>query len=556
MRKSFLLLGLTLSFQIFGQTAPQDLEKLFRANPGLMTQSNPRILRDQAKKILGQESAKRIFDFMNGNLADVTLTRMKVIEFVKLNPGKNLRRVVVSGQSVTGLMTAAIAAQSGHKVDVYDTRMSYTRGIQWSSRQSVPDSLAAIDPKLAQDYAKEVAQDLILGSSSIKPDGKISPGLPPSFIDQPDPRRIPINPFDMLDEPVVSNVQTRKFETLLYDFLKNHPNVTQHKGKIEIGPKDPKTGEHIIREFDDVTPDGQKEKVFKEVTKRGSNPIVIVAEGAGSSTRASLGIQSINASEARLQTAGVVHLEKGGTIVTHWRAENPGTLITGSIAVKDSNERWFATDIDEGKVTPGKNFGSDPKAPAYVQERARLLELEFKRIAEMNMQMSPGSLKNVKVTGAIGSLPLQTFELQQHISSRAISGSNVLLAGDAVGNGHWRVGGGMHVGVVAHPERFRQFLTAVNGGMPLKSAVLAYEAEALSDTYAWVRSGIHNFYDNMSPAVARAAFDEAHKLLREGKVDSYQRALQLQFPEGRKATAAKKIRLNCSEIPLRVLGEL
>lgn len=555
-KNTFFFLFVAISFEAWAQTPPQDLEALFRANPGLITQAKPEIIRSHAEKLLGKAAAERIYKFMKSDLDSVNQVRMLVITKVRTNVGKPLPRIVVSGQSVTGLLTASIAAQSGHQVDVYDSRMAYTRAIQWSSRQAVPDAIAAIDQNLAVAYTKEVAQDLVLGSTQIKLDGTVAAGLPPSAMDTPDPRRIPTNTFNMLDAPVVSNVQTKKFEELMYAFLSKHPNVRQHKGKIELGPIDPVTGNHSVREFEDVTPKGQKEKVFKEITPKGPAPIVVIAEGAGSSTRSALGIKSIPASPARLQTAGVVHIDKGGEIVTHWRPEKPGTLITGSIAVKGANERWFATDIDERKITPDKSFGTDKSAPAYVQERARLLDLEFKRIAEMNMQLAPGALKDVKVSGAIGGLPLQTFELEQHISSRASSGNNVLLAGDAVGNGHWRVGGGMHVGVVAHPERFRQFLTDINGGVPLKEALKKYEAHAISDSSIWVRSGLHNFYDKMDPKVARAAFDEAQKLVREGKIETYARALELQFPEGRKATKARPIRLSCDKIPLRILGDL
>lgn len=553
----FFTLLLLLPLGLGAQTPPQDLEKLFRANPGLLTEANPEILKAEANKLLGSDAANRIYQFMKGDLSSILPVRQQLLKSISVNPGKELRRVVVSGQSVTGLMTAAVAAQSGHPVDVYDTRMSYTRGIQWSSRQSVPDALAAIDHDLAVKYTEAVAQDLVLGSSTIKPDGSISAGLPPSKMTTPDPRRIPQHVYDMLDAPVNSNVQTRYFEKHLYEFLKNHPNVVQHKGKIELGPVDPKTGEHTVREFEDVTPEGQKEKVYREIRPRTKgNPIVIIAEGAGSSTREALGIKSVPASMPRLQTAGVVHMDQGGTIVTHYREEAPGKLITGSIAVKDANERWFATDLDEAKITPSAEFGTDPKNPAYIQERARLLEAEFKRIAELNMRLPAGALKNVKVTGAVGNLPLQTFYLEQHISDRAISGSNVLLAGDAVGNGHWRVGGGMHVGVVAHPNEFRKFLTAINGGKSLTAAARTYELAVIYDTTAWVRNGLHNFYDNMTPEVAREAFDEAQKLYKSGMVESYQRALELQFPEGRKATKIKNIKLKCSEIPLRILGEL
>lgn len=43
---------------------------------------------------------------------------------------------------------------------------------------------------------------------------------------------------------------------------------------------------------------------------------------------------------------------------------------------------------------------------------------------------------------------------------------------DAVGNGHWSVGGGMHVG-------------GIDGGVPASSAVAKYSKDALMDTRAW-----------------------------------------------------------------------
>lgn len=555
MKRYSIFLFLLISFSVFAQTAESDLERLFRANPGLTTQANPEILVAEARSRLGEDAARRIERFTQSDLTNFMETRSRVITRVRTNPGVPLRRVVVSGQSVTGMVAAAIAAQSGHRVDVYDLRMTYTRDIQWSSRQSLADILASIDPELARRYEREVARDLTRGYSSIDPDGRVTTGRGHQ-IAPADPRRIPLTGDEMLRGTSVGTVQTRRFEELLYEYLSQHPNVTQQKGKVEFGDIDRRTGERSIREFRDVTPPGQREKVY-ELIPRTDRPIAVVAEGAGSANRTALGIQSLDVSPGRLQVAGVVHIENGGEIATHYRTEAPGRMITGSMGTTGSNRRWVVADIDAGRITPDSaRFGTDVNADAYKVERQRLLEAEFRRIAEMNMRMPAGSLANVRIGGAIDGLPLQTFELTQHISSSAISGNNVLLLGDAVGNGHWSVGGGVHIGAISHVENFQHYLGALDGGRPISEAARAYNESSLADSRAWAREGLHYFYDNLSEEDTRRMFAEAMRAYDEGKISSPQRAVELQAPEGRSATAVRPIRMNCRDIPLRILGDL
>ena len=545
---TFLLL--LLSFAAFSQTGAKDLERLYLANPGLATQGNPEILKKEAAKTLGAESAERIFKFVSSDLDAFSKARSDILPKLA---SKGLRPVVVSGQSVTGMVAAAIAAQSGHPVRVYDSRMRYTRDIQWSSRQSVADVLASIDPKLAEKYHAETSKFMSRGYLSFGDDGH-NTRYPVVDMQKPDARRVPQVAKDMLLLDDVATVQTRIFEKLMHEYLSTHPNVIQKKGKIEIGPIDPKTGEHKIVELEDVTPEGQKEKVYKKVTE--GNPITVIAEGAGSSNRTALGIKSVPISPKRLQVAGVVHIENGAEIVTHYRNEGPGRLITGSMGTTGSGKRWVVGDIDETKITPKEaKFGSDPTHPEYVKERARLLEEEFKRMAAGNMRMPVGDLKDVKVSGAIEGQPLQTFELQQHISTRAHSGSNVLLLGDAVGNGHWSVGGGMHVGAVSHGERFKQFLTNVDGGEKMSTAAARYSAGALQDTRAWGESGLYYFYNNLTHEEAAGAYQEAAKLYKENKIKTPERALELMTPDGRTARTVKSVRLKCDDIILRILGD-
>lgn len=149
-----------------------------------------------------------------------------------------------------------------------------------------------------------------------------------------------------------------------------------------------------------------------------------------------------------------------------------------------------------------------------MKERSRLLNAEFKRMAALNMRIPLSALDSVKVSGAIDGLSLQTFELQQRISSDAHSGKNVLLLGDAVGNGPWNVGGGMHIWAISDGERLKKILTEVNGGKPLSDAFRKYSAGALKDSRAWGEKGFYYFYNNLSEADAAKVYCE----LRQKKI--------------------------------------
>lgn len=46
--------------------------------------------------------------------------------------GSNQKHAVVSGKSVTGMMSALNLQKEGYKVDIYDTRNTYNRNIQWA----------------------------------------------------------------------------------------------------------------------------------------------------------------------------------------------------------------------------------------------------------------------------------------------------------------------------------------------------------------------------------------------------------------------------------------
>jgi 2-polyprenyl-6-methoxyphenol hydroxylase-like FAD-dependent oxidoreductase len=551
---SFLLINLSYADL---QKSSEVLDILYRANPGLVTQTNPEILQNEAAKILKDKTReKALHDLLLGDLDEFTQARQLAIAHLKNSPLTGYKSVVVSGQSVTGMVAAAIAAQSGHKVNVYDIRMNmnFTREIQWSVRQALPDLLASIDPQLAQRYVSEVAKNLERGQFKRKANGDIKK-YPPGMMITPDPRRIAQNASEILDSKSIATAQTRAFEKLMHEYLATFPNVTQRKGKIEIGPLDPKTGEHTVTQFEDITPEGQTKKVYRKIDI--GNTLAIIAEGSGSSTRKSLGIESVPISPARMQVAGVVHLEDGGQISSNFRLVGDDQLVSNSLGTIGSNKRWLVGDIDESKILPDPLiFGKDVSNANYINERNRLLEKEFKSMAASNIGLPLSEVEKLKVTGSIEGGKLQTFILQQHLSHHASSGSNVLLLGDAVGNAHWNVGGGVHVGAISHAERFKQYLTAIDGGGSPLEAAKKYNQGVLQDSRAWGEKGLQYFYRSMSFGDSKKAYNEAADLFMEGKVKTPERALELIIPKGESGKNLKNIRLNCEDIVRRVLGDI
>ena len=87
----------------------------------------------------------------------------------------------------------------------------------------------------------------------------------------------------------------------------------------------------------------------------------------------------------------------------------------------------------------------------YEWLKAEAEHEEFQTIAARTMLDTDQNIKGAGYTGAVDKVA--TFSLQAKLSNRAYAGLNLVLAGDAVGAGHWSVGGGMHVAGLLHQQR-------------------------------------------------------------------------------------------------------
>jgi hypothetical protein len=59
-------------------------------------------------------------------------------------------------------------------------------------------------------------------------------------------------------------------------------------------------------------------------------------------------------------------------------------------------------------------------------------------------------ISRVRFNGPVDVDEVGMFGIRARISPIAFAGANLVLAGDAVGEGHWSVGGGMHVAGMFH----------------------------------------------------------------------------------------------------------
>jgi len=497
-----------------------DLEKIYRQNPGLRTNTSDfATFESEAERILGdKKAAGNVMNFVKGNLNTFQAARSDIInKLIRDEPPKG--RVVVSGQSVTGMVSAAIAAQSGYLVDGFDIREGFTRNIQWANRQAMVDELASIDPNLAKKFVSKITQ-LDSGYVVETPEGLRSGQDRPLGHTKPDPRAIPPAGLRVLLQKPGGIIETKILEDLLLSYVRNHPNIRVRTGSVAIKSFDPVTKSYTVT-LQEKGSDGKLKSV------ETLNPdLLIVAEGSNSKTRDALGIKPVPASPKRFQVAGLIETPDGRKSITRrYRYDKMGKMISITMGNSDAKGLWTIADVDPSQIE-----SSDPI------DKQRKLEGEFRKIASQNLHVPVESIESYKVTGAFGNSRLVPFEMQTQISPTAAAGTNIVLLADSVGNFHWSAGGGATIGAVSHNERLKTYFTDLNRGVPKDVAIAKYSQGAIADSNAWGEISLFDFYDHMTQDQGRKAYKMAVAAYQAGQVESPLQALEIMFPEGRSTT--------------------
>jgi hypothetical protein len=287
--------------------------------------------------------------------------------------------------------------------------------------------------------------------------------------------------------------------------------------------------------------------------------LIVVCEGANSKTRdgEEVGIKSRNLSRSRKQVSGEVKLQRHGMIIKYQQAkptENKpsvemllSSLISTDIKESKPDDKttcWIIGDVSSERAELLDHYESEIRnIPLEIERLARGIEEavsenaklayqksktnaeaklkkyeelkveaeheEFRNIAARTMLDTDKNIKGAGYTGVVDKVA--TFSHQAKLSNRAYARQNLVLAGDAVGVGHWSVGGGMHVAGLLHQQRLDVLATELLDAPDYRlnwAQLEKYQAAVRADTIAWISLGMRDFYPSVPEDVLRKVFDK------------------------------------------------
>ena len=68
-----------------------------------------------------------------------------------------------------------------------------------------------------------------------------------------------------------------------------------------------------------------------------------------------------------------------------------------------------------------------------------------------------------------------------------MDGKNLILFGDAVGNGHWAGAGGLETAIVNHGIRLKELLLSLQFGLKKELALKRYSSAVTADSMEWLK---------------------------------------------------------------------
>jgi 2-polyprenyl-6-methoxyphenol hydroxylase-like FAD-dependent oxidoreductase len=416
-------------------------------------------------------------------------------------------RAAVLGGSIAGLMAGLVLHKNDFEVVLYERQKEYVRSIQWTVRQSFINYLSSVDEKIGKHVYEELVHPITngyryLSDRTLKyPNGayKYRTRERPKLGDGAVPQ---VSCADSLDDDAVGIIRARELEEYLFKELKRKSNLDIH---LDNAPK------CVL--FDDnqyaLKNDGEAQPTHYDV--------IVVCVGAGWSRTHFKMIDYKPVSRERAQVSGEVDLKRRGMVINYQHAkidkDNVKNLPSGELlfsALLSTDEKdttcWVIGDVSSEFLVPYGNA----KKENNKNIMADLAKEECGKIAARTMLETEQSVRDAAIKGVVDDT-VKTFPSQAKISTAACAGDNLILAGDAVGAGHWAVGGGMHVAGMCHQRRLDALAAEWRTKKDKKDRQLAleeYSKGVLEDTKAWISRSMEYYYLSIPKDVVDAVFKD------------------------------------------------
>lgn len=204
-----------------------------------------------------------------------------------------------------------------------------------------------------------------------------------------------------------------------------------------------------------------------ESTSLGTPDLVVVADGAGSPTRAALGIQVLEESAAKNYLGG--HIQQGIGSETRKAAIHEASGLKRHVMATGHaqyDQTWVSVEITpaEAKLPPS--------------ERAKLL-------ADKASWVMDREVKTEEIGWGAG----QVTTVQNRRAETVTAGNNVVLLGDAAGTGSVWVGGGLNLALTTHLSLLRSLATRVKADDDRQGALKIYNHGVQWATSVWHEAG-------------------------------------------------------------------
>ena len=478
------------------------LQKVMDRVPALIGDARPDTLQTVVKrlaaegmaeaKLVAKANPKELAAIRTALMADVYSTGpgLPVMAGAPARPA-----ALVSGGSYTGLLAAVALAKSGHQVTLVESRPQHTRDIRLSMRQGTLDTLALVDPRLAE---------AVLAKASLLPAENMMTRTADGGFEKmagysegrhaPDASKAPASGEALMHTPSVAVILARDLENVVEQWVKEQlpDTITFVEGKLSA--KKSAADGNVSWGVEKRAKDGSSSV---EPLPGGKPAVVIVAEGSSSSTRAALDIKTAETTPTQYWTAGVVKtvdgtVPAGEASLRSMVLEHEAGPPTRGVAISDGREgTWLLTEMPPFY---------DPD-PAWAQEQ---INAHYFDVGALVTGHTREELVAAGASGPIkrdGSVPT-AFGLQGKAAQDAAAvlpdGTVVGFMGDATLTSAFQAGGGMNT-AVSEVVSVMTLAADLQTGVRAEEAAQRFEDAIFERADAWSAAGIPYFYVQSTP---------------------------------------------------------